>query len=170
MSITSILSVARSGLTAQQAAIETISHNIANAETEGYSRQRVTLSANVPQLFPYGNIGTGVGITNVERVRDALLDGSFRREAGSASFHGTSRDLLTAIEGVLGEPSPTGLAASMDAFWSAWSDLASDPTSSAARSVVQQRGSAVATMLNGFDQQLTDAQQQNDIQIGRAHV
>ena len=80
MSITSILSVARTGLTAQQAAIETISHNIANAETEGYSRQRVTLSANFPQSFPYGSVGTGVGVTNVERVRDALLD-SLRSES-----------------------------------------------------------------------------------------
>jgi flagellar hook-associated protein 1 FlgK len=169
VSITSILSVARTGLTAHQAAIETISHNIANAETEGYSRQRVTLSANLPQRLPYGNIGTGVGVANVERVRDTLLDGTYRREAGGAAFHGTSRDLLTPIEGVFGEPSTSGLAASMDAFWSAWSDLANDPTSSAARSVVQQRGAAVATRLNGFDQQLADAQQQNDIRL-RASV
>ena len=165
MSITSILSVARTGLTAQQAAIETITHNIANAETEGYSRQRVTLAANVPQRFPHGAVGTGVAVTNVERVRDVLLDGTYRREAGGAAFHSASRDLLTTVESVLGEPSPTGLAASMDAFWSAWSDLASDPTSSAARSVVQQRGAAVATLLNGFDQQLSDAQQQNEIRL-----
>ena len=166
MSITSILSVARTGLAAQQAAIETISHNIANAETAGYSRQRVTLAASVPQQFPYGSVGTGVDITSIERVRDTLLDGTFRREAGGAAFHTASHDFLASVEGVLGEPSSSGLAASMDAFWSSWSDLAADPASSAARSVVKQRGAYVAGLLNRFDQQLTDVETQNQIRLG----
>jgi flagellar hook-associated protein 1 FlgK len=165
VSITSILSVARTGLAAHQAAMETVSHNIANAETPGYSRQRVALTTNFPQQFSYGSVGTGVRISNIERVRDTLLDATYRREAGGASFHAASHDLLSSVEGILGEPSEIGLAASMDALWSSWSDLAADPTSSAARSVVRQRGAYVAGLLNRFDQQLTDTQQQNEVRL-----
>jgi flagellar hook-associated protein 1 FlgK len=166
VSFTSILSVARTGLAVHQAAIEVASHNIANAETPGYSRQRATIVPGVPQQLPYGFVGTGATMANVARVRDTLLDASYRREAGSASFHDTSRDLLGAVEGILGEPSEAGLAAGLDAFWSAWSDLANEPTSSVARSVVRQRGAFVASLLNRFDQQLSDAQDQNRIRLG----
>ena len=59
---------------------------------------------------------------------------------------------------MLGEPSATGLASSLEQFWSSWSDLSTNPTSSAARGVVRQRGSQVAAQLNQFGNQIVDAQ------------
>lgn len=168
MSLSSILSVARQGLNAQQTVIQTAGHNISNVETPGYSRQRVDLAANYPQTFSYGSIGTGVVIENIRRMRDELLDVSYRKESGGAAASSLRQDLLSSIEGVLGEPSDTGLAAAMDAFWSSWSDLASNPTSGAARSVVQQRGVAVASMLNSFDSQLNDVRTQTSLQLTNA--
>ncbi len=81
-------------------------------------------------------------------MRDTLLDANFRREATNADGFGMRRDLLAGIESVLGKPSDTGLAASMDAFWSSWADLANNPTSGTAKGMVQQRGGQVADMLN----------------------
>jgi flagellar hook-associated protein 1 FlgK len=168
MSIGSILSVARTALNYQQAVIQTAGHNIANAETEGYSRQRVDAQASTPQFFTYGTIGTGVAIDDVRRMRDALLDVSYRREASGFGSASLREELLSSVEEVLGEPSTDGLAAGMDAFWSSWSELSSQPTSTAARSVVQQSARNVVTLLNGYDTRLGDLRAQTQIRLDNA--
>jgi flagellar hook-associated protein 1 FlgK len=165
MSLGSVLSVARTALNSHQVAIETAGHNIANAQTEGYSRQRVEYAANYPQRWSYGSVGTGVVIADVRRARDAQLDVTVRRENGGEAAASTRRELLGAVEGVLGEPSDTGLANAMDAFWSSWSDLATNPTSRAAKSVVLQRGGAVAEALNGFDARLDELRSQTTLRL-----
>src|SRR5215207_1509166 len=165
MSLGSILSVARTAIQAQQTAMQVMSQNVANAETPGYTRQRAELAANFPQSFPYGNVGTGVTVQTVTRARDALLDVAYRNDAGNAAGSALRRDLLQEVENVLGEPSDIGLSAALDAFWSSWSDLANDPTSGAARSVVQQRGRTLAGMLNTFAQRLGDARSQANLRL-----
>jgi flagellar hook-associated protein 1 FlgK len=153
-SIGSILNIARSAMQAHQVALQTVSQNIANAGVEGYSRQEVRVAAQVPQLFPYGNLGTGVVVQGVTRSRDALLDTQFRSAAGSASNFGRTTDIATRIEQVLGEPSGSGLGNAMDAFWNSWSDLANDPTSTSARGVVRQRGTELGGLFTGMAAQL----------------
>jgi flagellar hook-associated protein 1 len=165
VSLSSVLSVARSAMNAQQVIIQTTGHNIANVETDGYSRQRVELTPSPEQHWTYGSVGTGVSITDITRARDSLLDDSYRNEASGASASQLRHDLLSSVEGILGEPSDTGLASAMDAFWSSWSDLATNPTSQAARSVVQQRGANVAAVLNSFDARLTDLRQQTSLNL-----
>ncbi len=160
MSIGSVLSVARTALNSHQVAIETAGHNVANAQTEGYSRQRVEYAANFPQQWSYGSVGTGVVVADVRRARDALLDVTVRRESGGEAAASARRELLGAVEEVFGEPSETGLANAMDAFWSSWSDLATNPTSRAAKSVVLQRGGAAADTLNSFDARLGELRTQ----------
>lgn len=165
MSLGSILSVARTALGAQQAVIQTAGHNIANVQTEGFSRQRVELAPNNAQRWSYGSVGTGVVIDNVRRARDELLDVGVRQEAGGEAAAGTRKELLSAVEGVLGEPSETGLASAMDAFWSSWSDLATMPASQAARHVVVQRAGAAATTLNTFDARLSELRTQTTLRL-----
>ena len=82
MSIGSILNSARSGMAAQQLAVQIASQNIANADTEGYSRQRVDLATSLSVAFPYGTIGTGVTVQNISRARDAMLDAQYRQDSG----------------------------------------------------------------------------------------
>jgi flagellar hook-associated protein 1 FlgK len=168
MSLGSVLSIARSALNAQQTVMQTAGHNIANVETEGYSRQRTELAANYPQHWTYGSVGTGVIVQNVSRARDALLDTSYRGEASGAASSQLRHDLLESVQNVLGEPSETGLSSAMDAFWSSWSDLATSPTSPAARSVVQQAGQNVASILNSFDARLTDLRAQTLVRVDNA--
>ena len=160
MSLTSVLNTARGALAAQQVVIDTAGHNIANAQTAGYSRQTVDLAAATPQRLTYGIVGTGVTVADITRARDGLLDTSVRQATGDESAATQRESVLSSVEGVLGEPSDTGLASAMDAFWSGWSDLAAQPTDGAAKAVVVQRGAAAATMLNQFDQRLTDLRTQ----------
>jgi flagellar hook-associated protein 1 len=168
VSIGSTFNIARTALNAHQAVIQTAGHNIANVETEGYTRQRVDLVPTFPHRSPDGLIGTGVKIENVTRVRDQLLDATYRREQGDASAATLRHELLAGVEAVLGEPSDDGLASAMDAFWSSWSDLANNPANVAARSVVQQRGANVASMLNRFDGELKDMREQSVLRVGNA--
>lgn len=150
MSINSVLGTARLALTAQETALQTASHNIANASVPGYSRQRADLEPNAPLLTPWGSVGTGVVVRDIARLRDTTLDGNYRSQAAQAGAYGARRDALQSVSDVYGEPSSTGFANALDQFWSAWSDLANAPNSTAARSVVQQRGAELAATLNRF--------------------
>jgi flagellar hook-associated protein 1 FlgK len=160
VSIASILSIARTAITAQQTATQVISQNISNATTEGYSRQRAELAASTPQMTPRGTIGTGVSVFGVTRARDVLLDQSFRQQASGSAGASVRSDTLGAIEQIFNEPSENGLAASLDAFWSSWSDLANDPTNPTAQGVVRQRGASVATLLHSYSGQLDTVRDQ----------
>ena len=150
-----LLSIARTALLTHQTALQTISQNIANAETPGYSRQEAVLAANTPVRMPYGSIGTGVQVDTIIRKRDLLLDDSFRQANSLAGNAEMRSSLMSQVEGVFGEPSDAGMSSALDAFWSSWSDLSASPSSLSARSVVQQRGRQVAQLFNAYDTQLT---------------
>lgn len=161
MSIGSILNMARSGLNVQQVAIQVASQNIANAQTDGYSKQRVEMATTMSTVFPFGTIGTGVEIKTISRARDALLDTTYRSDAAGQTGAQTTTDALSQMQGIFGEPSDNGLSATIDAFWGAWNDLANDPTSGAAKSAVRAAGGNVASMLNRFAKQLDQLDQTN---------
>ncbi len=150
MSLNSIFGTATSSLLAQQAAIQTASHNISNANVPGYSRQVVNLQPGIPFYSPAGAIGMGVRVADISRVRSTMLDVNFRAQTSQANGYSTQRNVLTSIGQVFGEPSDTGLANTLSQFYASWGDLANNPSSGAAKSVVQQRGQAVANQLNQF--------------------
>lgn len=145
-----ILSTARSAIAAHQTAMQVTSHNVANAETPGYTRQRAELMGSWPVRMPYGNLGTGVQVHDISQIRDPLLDATFRRESSNATGFGLRRDLLGQVEGIFDEPSEQAFAATLDAFWGAWADAGNAPLDATARRLVQQRGSQVAFALNGM--------------------
>ncbi len=154
-SIGGILNVARSALVAQQAAMQVTGQNIANATVDGYSRQSLVLVPGVDEHTAVGSFGTGVVMTNVTSARDALLSQEVRNQSSPAAAYKERSSLLGSIEGVFGEPSTTGLANAMDAFWNSWSDLSSNPTNPGSKTVVQQRGAQLASMFNSYANQLS---------------
>jgi flagellar hook-associated protein 1 len=167
--IFSTLNTANTALQANQLVIETIGHNVANGSTPGYSVQTANLQAmppyTVPSMMRYvgaGQLGTGVRVTTIGRGRDALLDGQFRYENQYAGQYTAQNTGYTQLQGILTEPSTSGLSAHMSAFWNSWQALADDPTNMGARSQVQQTGVALASTLNSDAQQLTQAQQTAD--------
>lgn len=154
--IGSILSIAAGAMTAHQKAAQLTSHNIANAATEGYSRQRPVLASAPSLQTPFGSLGGGVVFADVSRLHDAFADAAYRRHTASASEASTRNGVLGRIEQLYGELSDAGLASALDAFWSAWSDLATMPAGVAERSAVRYRGEALALHLNRLAHELVD--------------
>ena len=152
---TGLFSIARGALLTHQQVLSTIAHNVANAETPGYSRQEAVLETNPSVRMSYGNVGTGVHISTILRKRDVLLDDSYRSAAGQSGDAQTHSTALSQLEGIFGEPSDAGMSNALDQFWGAYSDLAATPSSSAAQSIVQQRGKQVAQLFHDYDAQLT---------------
>jgi flagellar hook-associated protein 1 FlgK len=157
MSLSSLLSIARSALLTQQRAIDTTGHNIANAHTEGFSRQRLNLAPEVPLKTEFGQVGRGVSIAGIVRFRDQFLDASYRQENGERGRYGMTRDLLGQIEELFGEPSDNGLGAGIDALFSAFGDLANDPAGKAPRVLVREAAASLAQSFNDADRRLSAA-------------
>jgi flagellar hook-associated protein 1 len=149
------LELGKRGLYAQQSALSTTGHNIANANTTGYTRQRAEMQATKAISYPGmhsdtspSQIGTGVEVNKLVRLREEYLDVQIRGENKNLGYWEAKSDTLSKIEEVLNEPSETGLAATMDQFWKGWQELAKNPDSAAARGVVKQRAIAVAETFN----------------------
>lgn len=127
-----ILGIGVSGLLAYQRALQTTSHNISNANTAGYSRQRVDLGANTPQFAGGGYLGNGVSVKSVGRVYDGFLASQVNSYTSSSSYASTYSDNVSYIDGMLADPD-VGMGSAMQRFFSDLQSVANDPSSSAAR-------------------------------------
>ncbi|WP_182199667.1 flagellar hook-associated protein FlgK [Paraliobacillus salinarum] len=154
------LEVAMRALNSQQTALYTTSHNISNANTEGYTRQRVnfeqvsTLTGSRYTEGVKSNIGSGVQAGSIQRVRDSFLDVQFRNEHGKVGYYNQRAAALKQMEDLMNEPSEEGLNAVMDQFYGSLQDLADHPEDSGTRSVVTQRGLALADTFNYLNSSL----------------
>ncbi len=157
MSLSSLLNIARTALLTHKRAMEVTAHNVANAQTPGYSRQHLTLRAQDAVRTPDGWMGRGVTSDAVARSRDVFFDAAYRREAGRYSQSSTLGDGLRQIEDAMGEPSDVGLSAALDRMFNAFSDLANDPASPASRDLVAQAGNRLAQQMNQLDERVAAA-------------
>ena len=139
-----------SGLTAFRSVLDTTSHNIANASTEGYSRQRVELDANNPQLAGAGYIGSGVSATNVSRLYDAFLSTQYRSSSTAVSELETYLNFANQIDGVLADEN-IGLSTALQDFFNAVQAVADDPTSIPARQVLLTEGEVLENRFATLD-------------------
>lgn len=136
---------------AHQRALQTVGHNLSNASTEGYSRQRIHLQATPPIYRPQlnraetpGQIGQGVDIARIERVRDELLDGRIITANGDQSYWETRDRYILQLEQVHNEVGDSSVRNLMDKFWDSWQELSLYPDQRAGREAVVQRGAALA--------------------------
>ena len=127
-------------------AITTAGHNISNANTEGYSRQRVQIKEFDPLYKPdleraerAGMIGQGVDVQSINRVRDELLDSRIVSQANTESYWQTRSDYYTMIEQIYNEPDEVSVRSNMDKFWESWQELSINPESKASRQAVVTR-------------------------------
>lgn len=166
------LETARRAMTTQQYALQTMGHNVANANTPGYSRQRVNFAQtetfpapamNRPQLP--GFLGTGVKAESIQRIRDQFLDIQFRNENNKNGYYQTTNEALSKIEDILNEPSEVSLSFTMEQFWQSLQDLSVNPQDPGARAVVRQRGVAVAETFRYTAESLNTIRRDYEIQI-----
>ncbi len=150
-----MLNVAVSGLRAFQRALDTTSHNIANAATPGYSRQRVELATQQPHILGNSSIGTGVVVSSVGRYSDDVLTGQVQRAASSISRLDAYAEKAGVLNNLFADNS-TGISASLQRFTNALQGVASTPSSTAARQVLLSEAESLTQRLQTYDQRLDD--------------
>lgn len=156
---------AHRGLTAAQNALSTIQHNISNANTPGYSRQRVDLMAFNAyaepgmSLIPGGQIGQGPTLEQITRSRDQFLDAQFRLSNGSLGMNETMRDALKQLEGIMSEPSTSGINDALQSFFDAAQELSIHPQSGPVRSTFIQQALDMVDVFQQQGLQLSDLRQ-----------
>jgi len=166
------LEIGRKALQTQQRALDVTGHNIANANTPGFSRQQAVMATTNPFALPSfnrpigaGQIGTGVMVQEIRRLRDDFIDLQVRQEVNRTGEWEAKQNALQKLEVILNEPSDSGLRTVLDQFWEAWQELSKKPELEAVRSLVRQRGIAVAETFNHLDSQLTDLAEDLDASI-----
>jgi flagellar hook-associated protein 1 len=160
------LQTALSGLEAAQAAITTTGENIANANTAGYTRQTVQTAANAPLIIPAltqqgggTQLGTGVSITDISRIRNQFLDVQYRAQNSATSNANSNANELGQVQTAMTDSSSSGLQTVMSKFWGAWNALAADPSAATLQGVVGA-GQTLASTFNAVAQQMQTVQSQ----------
>ncbi len=161
------LETALRALQSQQAGIDVTSHNVANANTPGFSRQSAELVATraLDVVGAAGQIGTGVTVTRYQRARDAFLDVQYRLQDARLHQARVTQDTLDQVETILNEPSASGISSLLDRFFDSWATLADNPSDLTARAAVVQQAASMAAALNGAASALTVLQGQLDSSV-----
>ena len=162
------LNIAKSGIFAQRAAMEVTSNNIANANTEGYTRQRAVMSSNKAYLINGMHtstvspaVGNGVSVNSVEAMRDVYMNAKIVNETSTNSFNDTSNTLLKQVESIINEPGKVSIADELDQYWAAWQDLANDPSDTSLRRNLIEETNSLISIFKEVDSQLRLLQGKN---------
>lgn len=159
------------GLLAQQQAIDVTGHNIANANTPGYSRQEAVLEPTPAYLIPANSVnngtgaqlGSGVDVSSIQRVRDQFLDLQYRAQQMSLGDATARTSSLDQAQGAFDEPSDDGIQSQLSRFWDAWSAVANAPEDAGARAALVTGAQTLTSTFRAVSDQLaTVAQQAQD--------
>lgn len=160
-----MLGVGISGLLAYQRSLQTVSHNIANANTEGYSRQRVELGTQPPVLLGSSYMGNGVTIQGVTRVYDSFLTGQVRTYTSSFNQANTYAQHAGLIDEMLADPQ-VGMMPAIEGFFSAVQSVSNDPSSIPARQALITQGETLVDRFKYLDKRYEDIRTQVNQQLG----
>ncbi|HVO37922.1 MAG TPA: flagellar hook-associated protein FlgK [Spirochaetia bacterium] len=144
------IELGKRGLVATTQGIQTVGHNLSNASVEGYSRQRVEMTATEPLYEPQlnreltpGQVGQGVEVSRIERIKDMLLEGRIVSEQNLQGYWDARDKYILMLEQVYNEPTEHSVRTLLDKFWGSWQELSLNPTEMANRESVIQRGKAL---------------------------
>lgn len=159
--------IARSGLFVSQRALNVTSHNIANANTPGFSRQVLDMKASRPEFLAASNgaLGTGVDSESVKQIRDEFLDFKYRGQLSIQGEWGFKEDIMSSLETVFNEPSDSGISSFIDQFFQSIQELNKNPESLTTRSLVRQRAIALAKNINQMQSSMEKLQSDVDFQL-----
>jgi flagellar hook-associated protein 1 len=163
--IFSILNTAKSGLLSQQLAIEVTGNNIANVETEGYSRQDVVLESNTPRTTGLAQIGTGVRVSGIERVFDQFLFQQILSEGDLTGSSKVEKDVYEQLEILFNDNQGRSLNSEFSEFYASLQDLASKPSGLPERAAVLSQAASLAAVFNSLGQGVADIQRNIDTVI-----
>jgi flagellar hook-associated protein 1 FlgK len=162
MGISSGFSIASSAISSFRVAAEVVAHNISNVDTEGYSRQRVDFIAQEPQKLSYGNVGNGVNISTIERMRNAYLDKQLYREQHDLGSWNMKGEAIDQMELYFNETSDAGISSLMSDMFEGWQSLASNPDDQATRVALVQKTQLFTGAMNDQVYKLSKLRQNLD--------
>ena len=160
-----ILNTGRTALLTQQKAIDITGHNIANVNTDGYSRQRVNMETNEPVSSSPGQTGTGVRTAEIQRIYDQFLGAQINEENQNLGNWEAQKGVLERVEIIFDESSGYGLNQAMSEFWNAWQDLANNPSDYAGRVALLAKSETMTTTFNNIYSNLEQIQTDIDTSI-----
>jgi len=154
MSLFEGLNVATRGLAAAQMGINTSGQNMVNANVEGYSRKRIEQSSDWRRDGAYGQMGFGVEVYAVNRIRDQFVDRLVIEESTRYGYYSMKDAAFHRIESIFNEPSSSALNQLMNNFWNGWSDLANDPNKAGARETLRSTAESMVGQFQYLTTQL----------------
>lgn len=157
--MTEMLNIGVSALLAYQRTLTTTGHNIANANTEGYNRQRVELATRIPQQLGESWVGTGVQVTQITRQYDQFLANSVRSSLSATSEMDTYYTNASRLDNLLAD-SDTGLDPAIQDFFTAMNTIADDPTSIAARRVFMLEAQSMVDRFHDLNSEINESRRQ----------
>ncbi len=150
-----IFGIGVSGLLVARRGLATTSHNISNANTPGYSRQRADFASRPPQVSGEGFIGTGVQVSAISRVVDDFVSTQLRDASSAVGDREVFFGFAAQVDNVLADPD-AGLAPTLAAFFDAMNEVADDPSSVPARQVLVSEGEGLVQRFHALDGRLTE--------------
>ncbi|CAA9892696.1 Flagellar hook-associated protein 1 [Candidatus Methylobacter favarea] len=159
-----ILATSLSGLTAAQHALETTSHNIANVNTEGYSRQRVELGTRPAEFTGAGYIGQGVNVNTVARSYDRFITNQLTSSTSAFSESDAFHALASRVDNIVSNEA-TGLSPALKSFFNSVNEVANDPSSIPARQVLVSEAESVTQQFTTLSSQFRDLRHQTNNQL-----
>jgi flagellar hook-associated protein 1 FlgK len=153
------LDIAKKGVMTSQKALNVVGHNVTNAETKGYSRQEVSLKADIAlSVQGAGQVGTGVVLDEIKRIRDEFIDEQIRKQNAFQGHMDTLSENLTTLQTIFNEPSEYNLRASLDLFFQSMEDVNSQPENDSVRVTMLERARSLTSQIQvtakQFDQNL----------------
>ncbi len=159
MNLFSAIELGKNSVMAQQQVFQVIGHNIANVNTEGYSRQVVDLENVRPSMIGLKWGGRGVEMTNIRSVRDRFIDNQIVERRQYEGKYETLSGIMTSVEALFDESHGLGLSDAMTSFFNGWNDVANNPTDIPTRKALVAKTESFTTAMNNTYQRLIDEQQ-----------
>lgn len=167
----SVFEIGRRALRASQTGVAVTSHNIANVNTPGFSRQSVQQSAAAPDeghgwLLSTGiNIGTGVNVDGIKGNRDQFIATRLQTETAINGRLTAEREALAPVEATFNEEARGGIGSALKGFFGAFRDLEANPTSTAVRASIVEKGNTLASAFQTTRARLGEIRQQADQEV-----
>jgi flagellar hook-associated protein 1 FlgK len=162
-----ILNIGTSALTALQRAISTTGHNIANVNTEGYSRQEVSFVTRTPEYSGAGAIGTGTTIGSIDRAYNSFLTADVQNRQSSATFYERFSQTASRVDELLADPS-TGISPALDDFFASIQAVSTSPTTLPERQVMLSEAETLVQRFDYLDSRLGEFVEESNARIGGA--
>ena len=162
--MSNIFDIGSSALNSLQRAISTTGNNIANANTDGYSRQDVEFASRTPNRIGGFTFGTGVEVSSVERAYDAFLTQDVRARTSSSSYFESYATTAGQVDNLMADPA-TSISAAMDRFFASMEAVANSPTSQAERQVMLSEAETLASRFNYVDARLSELAENSNEQM-----